>query len=474
MPYNVLNNKTYFTIHCHTDRSNFRLKDSINKVSTLIDRVHQAGLSGLAITDHEVLSAHIEAIQYVKKQKEKGNLPSNFKLALGNEIYLTDRDEIAYARENNEPTRFYHFLLVAKDKKGHEGLRKLSSLAWSNGFFFRGMERVPTYKDDLEEIMKEYKGHIVASTACIGSEFARTVIDYVRNNDIESKRKIHQLVTWYKKLFGDDFYIEIQPSHQEEQIIYNKMALKIAEGYGIKPIVATDAHYLDKDQAVIHETYLRADEGEREVASFYSTTYIMDVEEMKTFFDYISDEQFNNLLNNTLHIMDGIEEYDLYHEQVIPRRPIPEFDLLDLFADYYDKYEYIRKFANSPNIEDRFHLHLVEEGFLKHKQEFTDENLSRIDIEYKELWLTSERLGQPVSSYYILVEDIINLMWEVSLVGVSRGSAASWYTVYLLGITQINPIQYGLPHWRHLTADRPELPELNWASNVNLARGCAA
>jgi len=462
MPYNVLAQPlSYWGIHNHTDRSNFRLKDCINKVETLIMRVVEAGMKGLAITDHEVLSAHVEAIKFVKEQKKEGKIPEDFVLGLGNEIYLVDRDELAYARENNEATRFYHFLLVAKDKKGYEGLKKLSSKAWHNGFFFRGMERVPTYKDDLEEIMSEYKGHISASTACIGSEFARTVIDYARTGSMESKRKIHTLVAWYKKLFGDDFYIEIQPSHQEEQIIYNKMALKIAEGYGIKPIVATDAHYLNKEQAIIHETYLKADEGEREVADFYSTTYVMDVEEMKTFFDYLSDEQFHQLLFNTLHIMEGIEEYDLYHEQVVPKRPIPEFDLRDLFADYYDEYEYIKMYAKSPNIEDRFHLHLVEEGFIKYKQEFNKENLSRINEEYKELWLTSENLNQPVSSYYILTEDIVNIMWEVSLVGVSRGSAASWYTVYLMGITQINPIKYNLPHWRHLTHERPELPDID-------------
>lgn len=445
---------SYFGLHNHTDRSNFRLKDCINKVETLIDYAHKIGLKGIAITDHEVLSAHVQALKYVSKYED-------FKLALGNEIYLVDRDEVIQAKENNESTKFYHFILCAKNKAGYETLKELSSLAWNNSFFFRGMERVPTYTDDFERMLTQNKGNIIASTACIGSEFARTVIDYAKTNNIESKRKIHKMVTWYQSIFGDDFYIEVQPSHQEEQIIFNKMALKIAEGYKIKPIVTTDSHYLNKEQAIIHETYLKADEGEREVAEFYSTTYLMSVEEMKTFFDYLTDEQFNELLSNTLEIMDKIEPFELKHETVVPKRPIPEFELQHIFKPYYENYEYIRKYAYSPNIEDRFHLHLVENGFKRKQQEFNDENLDRINEEYKELWLTSENLGQPVSSYYILTEDIVNIMWEVSLVGVSRGSAASWYTVYLLGITQINPIQYELPHWRHLTHERPELPDID-------------
>ncbi|HLO11534.1 MAG TPA: PHP domain-containing protein [Pseudoneobacillus sp.] len=455
IPINVFNELTYFGLHNHTDRSNFRLKDCINKVETLIDYARGIGMAGLAITDHEALSAHVEAVKYAEKFDD-------FKVALGNEIYLVERGEIERAREANEPTRFYHFILVAKNENGYKGLKELSSLAWQNSFFYRGMERVPTYTDDFERILTQYKGDIIASTACIGSEFARAVIDYARTSNIDSKRKIHRLINWYKSIFDSNFYIELQPSKQEEQIIYNKMAMKVAQGYGIKTIFTTDAHYLNKEQAIIHESYLKADEGEREVAEFYSTTYVMSVTELWEFFEpYIDADYFKNTLQNTLDIMNQVEPIKLKHETVVPKRPIPEFELSHLFSTYYDKYEYIRKFAYSPNIEDRFHLYLVEKGFVRKNEEFNEVNLSRLNEEYKELWLTSENLGQPISSYYILVEDIINLMWQVSLVGPGRGSAASWYTVYLMGITQLNPIQYKLPHWRHLTHERPELPDID-------------
>lgn len=459
--------ETMFLIHSHSDASNFRLKDAINKVETLVDYVNEIGLKGFCLTDHEALSNHVKLIQYVKKQKEKGKLPEDFKVGLGDEIYLVDREETLHNKENNLPTKFYHFLLVAKDKVGHDALREISSQAWRNSFFFRGMERVPTYKDDLERIIKKYKGHLIASTACIGSEFARTVIDFARTGNMDSKRKIHQLVTWYQDLFGDDFYIEIQPSHQEEQIIFNKTALKIARGYGIKPIVATDAHYLNKEQAPIHEAYLKADEGEREVAEFYSTTYVMSVEELKEFFNYWEPEVLEELMANTLEIYDKVEEYDLFHEVIIPEVKIPEFEQRHLFKDYYEKYEYLRKFAHSPRKEDRYHLHQCEIGFLDKKQAFDEVNIKRIDDEYKELWLTSERLGQALSGYYLLTQRLVDIMWEVSLVGVSRGSAASYYTCYLLDIIQINPIEHNLPHWRHLTAERPELPDIDIDSEAS-------
>jgi DNA polymerase-3 subunit alpha len=421
----------------------------------LIDYARKIGLKGIAITDHDTLSSHVEAIKYAKKYDD-------FKVALGNEIYLVNREEVAAAKEKNEGTRFYHFLLIAKNLNGYQALKEMSSRAWEESFFFRGMERVPTYTDHFEETLLKYKGDIIASTACIGSEFARAVIDYAQTDNIESKRKIHSLITWYQKIFGDDFFIELQPSDQEEQIIYNKMAAHIAKAYKIKTIVATDAHYLNKQQAIIHENYLRSDDGEREVADFYSTTYLMDEDELRSFFkDYMPDDYVTEMMNNTLEIMDMIEPFDLKQETVIPHRKIPEFEIQHIFKDFYEQYDYIRKFSNSPNIEDRFFLFLCEKGFLNKKQEYNDENLARINEEMKELWLTSEQLGQPISSYYILTEKVIEIMWEVSFVGVSRGSVASYYTCYLMDIIQINPIKYKLPHWRHLTHERPELPDID-------------
>lgn len=458
---NVVNWKSYFLDHSHTDRSNFRLKDCINKVDKLISYAVKLGLSGVAITDHETLASHVEAIQFVKKGKAKGTIPEDFTLGLGNEIYLVDREVMTNARENNISTKFYHFILIAKDKFGYEGLKELSSLAWENSFWFRGMERVPTYKDDLERIMEKYKGHIIASTACVGSELAQTVLNWKRAESLEDVSKyklhIHNIMTWYKKVFGDDIYIELQPSHQQDQIEFNSNVLAIAKGYGVKTILATDAHYLSKEDARSHEIYLKADEGEREVAEFYSSTYVMTADEVIEYVKgHLSQEVIEESFLNTLDIKNKIEEFDLEHEVIVPNIKIPEDpEPKHLFKDWYDKYDYIRKYAYSSNVEDRYHLRQIEKGFIKYKQEFNEENIARINIEYEELWKVSEKLDQPVSSYYLLTQKIVDIMWKVSIVGPSRGSAASWYTVFLLGITQVNPIQHNLPHWRHLSAERP-------------------
>lgn len=463
---NVIDWKRYFLDHSHTDRSNFRLKDCINKVDKLISYAVEIGLGGIAITDHETLASHVEAIKFVKDGKKKGTIPEDFTLGLGNEIYLVDREEAMHCKENNLPMKFYHFILIAKDKFGYDGLKELSSLAWENSYWFRGMERVPTYKDDLERIMEKYKGHIIASTACVGSELAQTTIAWVREEHVgkkqEYKLKIHKLMTWYRKVFGDDIYIEVQPSNQADQLDFNKAVINIAEGYGMKTIIATDAHYLNPDYARAHEIYLKADEGEREVAEFYETTYLMSADQAIEFFKgYYDMELIQKCFENTLIMKDSIEEFDLYHEVIVPPIKTGEFELQHLFKDYYEKYEYIRKFAYSPNVEDRFHLYNIELGFIKYKQEFNEVNIARLNTEYRELWKVSEKLDQPVSAYYLLTKKIVDIMWTVSLVGPSRGSAASWYTVYLLGITQVNPIKFNLPHWRHLTAERPEMPDID-------------
>ena len=135
--------------------------DCINKPKDLIDKAIEMGLTGIAITDHECLSAHMEVNQYAKTLQEKC---PDFKIALGNEIYLTEDRSLGQ--------KYYHFILIAKDKIGHKALRELSSTAWLNSYMDRGMERVPTLKDDLTEVMTRYKGHIIATSACLGGELS--------------------------------------------------------------------------------------------------------------------------------------------------------------------------------------------------------------------------------------------------------------------------------------------------------------
>ena len=155
----------YFNCHAHTMYSNIRLLDCIIQPKKLIDKAIEMGLSGIAITDHECLSAHMEVNQYAKQIKEKY---PDFTIALGNEIYLVD--------ERVSGQKYYHFILIAKDEIGHKALRELSTIAWQNSYVDRKMERVPTTKSELEQIINKYPGHLIATTACLGGELSTSLL----------------------------------------------------------------------------------------------------------------------------------------------------------------------------------------------------------------------------------------------------------------------------------------------------------
>ena len=450
--------KKWFSIHNHTDASNFRLRDSINKVEALIDYAASIGLSGICITDHEALSNHVKAFKYLENCKNKGKLPENFSIGFGNEIYLVDREEVNEKKERNERISFHHFILLAKNERGYEALKKLSSEAWSNSFYYKGIERVPTYKDCFEKIIMEYQGDLIASTACVGGEVPQMLIEYHNNPTQENKKRVNDLVLWLKYLFNEDIYFELQPSRNEDQLIANEMLLKVGKAYGIKCIVSTDAHYLNKEKALAHEFYLKASEGDREVASFYATTYVMSSDELLEFFD---SSILDGLIENTFEIQNKLEPITFEQRTKVPKAHIFEFKLKNLFAPFYSKYEYIKKYAESELEIDRFYLSLIEQGMIDKNQDLNEENLSRINDELKELYLTSKRLEQPMSSYFVLTKELIDIMWEVSLVGPGRGSAPCYYVNYLLDIVQFNPIKYKLPLWRFLTHERPSMPDID-------------
>ena len=151
--------RPYFGVHNHTHYSNLRLLDSINRPEELIKTAERLGLSGIAITDHECLSAHMEVNQFAKDFLKEH---PDFTIALGNEIYLTDTRDCGQ--------KYYHFILLAKDEIGYKALKELSSIAWINSYTDRKMERVPTLKSELKNVMAQYKGHVIATTACIGGE----------------------------------------------------------------------------------------------------------------------------------------------------------------------------------------------------------------------------------------------------------------------------------------------------------------
>ena len=218
--------QTYFDCHSHTEYSNIRLLDCINRPKELIDRAIEIGLSGMSITDHEALCSHIIVNKYAKELRESH---PDFIIALGNEIYLTD------TRDNNQ--KYYHFILLAKDEIGYRALKELSSIAWYNVYTDRRMERVPTLKSELKEVMNKYKGHVIATTACMGGELSTNLLGMAVAEKVNDQDMVKQ---YYNQafhfimdcinIFGeDDFYIECAPAAKADQIVVNKKLLGIAQ-----------------------------------------------------------------------------------------------------------------------------------------------------------------------------------------------------------------------------------------------------
>lgn len=470
-----------FENHSHTHKSNLVNLDSTNFEDKLIDKALEINLSGISITDHGCLSSHVDALLYLKKLREDAkkdleefpNDPDvmkeyeklkNFKLGLGSEIYLVDREVIEKARQMNESIKFYHLVLVAKNYDGYRALAELSSKSWEDAFTFKGLMRCPTYKDYFTQWAKANKGNIVCSSACLGSEFANLILNFANEQTLDNKQKIIDFVEYMKSLFGEDFYIELQPSFFEEQKIYNKIAFEVAYAMGVRVIITTDAHYLSKDKQELHSIFLKSQNSERETEQFYSSTYLMDNTELKSYFDYMSDEQFNWCLNNSNLIKNSIEEYDLKREIEVPKTTICfEEKWTSILDKYTENYPYIEKFVNSEHLIDRTLIQQIEKGIIKKNIYITTEVLVRINRELESLWEISENLHQRLASYYLLTKEIVSIMWEVSLVGVSRGSAGAFYISYLLEICQINPIEseFNLPDWRHIDKSKVELADID-------------
>ncbi|MCD3200171.1 DNA polymerase III subunit alpha [Clostridium botulinum C] len=465
-------------LHVHSEYSNLRLKDATNKIEGMVRYVSLLGQHSLALTDHESLSGHIKFLKVVKELKEKGEIHQDFKPILGNEIYLTDESTMRYEMEHNGGTTFYHFILLAKDKEGHKQLRQLSTRAWERMFSYKGMERVPTFYSDFEDVIGDDKGHLIGSTACLGGYIAQNILKILNTQDedeiLNYKYKIHDFITWCIDMFGkDNFYIELQPSRMVEQIEYNKMAMHIAKTYGLKYIITTDAHYLRKEDREIHKAFLTSDEdgnSNREVDDFYSSTHFFNVDMLFEYMgDYLSNDEIIEAIKNTNDISNSIQEYDLFHKQIIPKVPLPNEDTWFHSNELYkigEEYKHIKYMIHSKEKYDRYLIGLCFKGIEKKiKKENLQESLERLDVECSEIIGISKAKEEPMSSYFVTMQKNIDIIWDdaESLVMPSRGSAGGFLVDYLIGITQVNPLTQGItmPHWRFISAERPDYPDID-------------
>ncbi len=454
---------SYVSTHNHTHYSNLRLPDAIIKPTDLIDRAYELGLSGVAITDHEVLSAHVEAIKHFNKNyKDK-----DFKLILGNEPYLVEKRDMGI--------KYPHFLILAKNKLGHKALRELSSIAWKNSYFDRGMERVPITKEELHNVCSKYPNTLIATTACIGGELPQYILKLHKAEAVGEedevlfwKQKIASFIGYLISCFGEDnLYLEIAPNTAEEQRIVNRRMKSISKYFNIPLIFATDSHYLKKEDRAVHKAFLNSKDGEREVDDFYSTAYMMTEEEVWEYLSLdFSEEEFKELVQNTKSILDKVESYDLYAPQEIPKISLDKISIRkEIHLSEYSKYLFIMKMLMSDELQDNYWITSCLNK-LYEKNLFNEVYLERLNLEAEELWAISEQIGTCMTAYYNTMAKIIDLVWKEgnSLVGVARGSVTGFLSAYLLEITQLDPIQWSLPHWRHISKERPEIPDIDFDS----------
>lgn len=461
-------------LHVHTDKgSNIRMKDSTNKVKDVISYSASIGNHGVAITDHESLSAHVTAINEMEKLKKEKRIPEDFKLILGNEIYLMDENDMKQKIENKDSIKFYHFILLARDIIGHRQLRELSSRAWKDHYFiYKNMARVPTYYTDIEEIVGQNKGHIICASGCIGGYLGVLSNQILNTEDEEEiydiKNKIMDFIEWCQNIFGEDnFYLEIQPSDSVEQIAFNKMLSNISTAYDIPMIITTDVHYLNEECREFHKAFLTSDEkdSDREVDSFYSFTRFFKVNELYDLLNYLNEDIITKAILNTKKISDKCENYNWFKEQQIPLRELPpKEEWFNFDKNIMQNYEYIKKIYYDIFDQHTFMIHEIFKGVEnKIPKEETNETLERVNIECKELFESSEVMGQPVGAYLTSTEENVETIWKDSIVAPSRGSASGYIINYLIGVTQVNPLKQGmeLPHWRFINSERVTFPDID-------------
>ena len=445
-----------FEIHVHSEYSNLRLLDSVNKIKDITDRAIEIGLSGYCLTDHECLSGAPQANFYAQEILKEH---PDFKVAIGNEIYLTPNREMGQ--------KYYHFILIAKNKIGFRALRELSSRAWMNSYWDRGLERVPTTYNDLEEIVNKYPNSLIATTACIGGEVSSSVLNLIKaekHNDTieitETHNNIVKFILWCKKLFNNDFYIECAPGQSTEQIAVNKRLKSIAAAFNCKMVLGSDAHYLKKEDRYIHKAYLNSKGGEREVDAFYEYAYLQDENDIKENIAP-SELDYNELVNNSYEIYNKIENYSIAHKQTIPKVEVKDYPKDNRQPKYIkEKYPVLSSMKDSNNIYERYWVNECIDK-LADLDLYNDEYLSRLEEEADIKKTIGEKLETNMFRYPIVLQHYVDFFWDCgSTVGAGRGSSCSGLNHYLLGVTQLDPIKWNLPFWRYLNKERVELGSL--------------
>ena len=464
---------TFTHLHVH---SQYSLLDGKASIPELVDKCLATGMRGIALTDHGNMFGIKEFFNYV--EKKNGGLPDDekFKPILGCEMYVA-RDKMTDKKDKSD--NGYHLIVLAKNLKGYHNLVKLVSKAWTEGYYYKP-------RTDRDELAKHREGLIVCS-ACLGGE----VPQFIMHEEFE---KAEERILWYKSVFGDDYYLELQ-RHQTfkenanrevyvEQCKVNEHLIRYARKHNIKLVATNDVHFTNEDDAEAHDRLICVSMQKKfsEPRLHYTKQeWLKTPEEMYEIFKDIPEA-----LETTQEILDKVEFYTINHAPIMPFFDIPkEFGTEEEYRARLTEKDLFDEFTQDENgnvvLSEEDAKKKIERlgGYDKlYRIKFEADYLNKLTLEG-----AKERYGDPIPpdvmerlkfelyimktmgfpGYFLIVQDFINTARKelgVS-VGPGRGSAAGSAAAYCLGITQIDPIKYDLLFERFLNPDRISLPDID-------------
>lgn len=410
---------SFVGLHIHTDYS---LLDGASQIPALIDRAVELNMPAIAITDHGVMYG---AIELIKTCQRKGGITP----IIGNEMYVINTDiEVKQKR-----CRKYHQVVLAKNKKGYQNLVKLTTISHLKGMQGSGIFARPCINKDL---LEEYHEGLIVTSACLGGEIPQAILQ----GNLDKAREVAQ---WYKEVFGDDFYLEIQDHGSKEDRIVNVELVKISRELDVKIIATNDSHFISCYDVEAHDALLciqtakKIEEIKR--LRYSGTEYLKSYEEMRQLFqDHLSAEVIEEALQNTLEIKNKIQPYNILGKPKIPDYDIPSGHTVDSFLEEVTWKGLLKRL----NCQDRTEVETVYK--------------ERLEYELKMI----ERMG--FSTYFLVVWDYIRYAREQKIpVGPGRGSAAGSLVAYALTITNIDPVHHGLLFERFLNPERISMPDVD-------------
>lgn len=460
-------------LHVHTQYS---LLDGKATIPELVDKALSTGMKGIAITDHGNMFGIKEFWNYVDKVNSKREEGDKFKPIIGCEMYVA-RNKMTEKKDKSD--NGYHLIVLAKNLKGYHNLVKLVSRAWTEGYYYKPR----TDREDLEA----HKEGLIVCSACLGGE----VPQFIMHDELE---KAEERVLWYKSVFGDDYYLELQ-RHQTfkenanrevytEQCKVNDVLLHLARKHDIKVICTNDVHFTNEEDAEAHDRLICVSMQKTfsEPRLHYTKQeWLKTPEQMQEIFKDIPEA-----LTNTEEILNKVEFYSINHAPIMPFFDIPkEFGTEEEYRARLTEKDLFDEFTQDENGNV---VLTPEEAQKKIDRLGGYDKLYRIKFEADYLAKLTmdgakERYGDPVPEdvaerlkfelyimktmgfpgYFLIVQDFINTgrkQLGVSI-GPGRGSAAGSAAAYCLGITQIDPIKYDLLFERFLNPDRISLPDID-------------